>query len=104
MKNDTKDVAPSVGGNEPDDFEQSVDQYMTSLIQRLHDARGGEQASAGAVTQPTPARKPAEPIAWINTRADGGRTFYTSLGHIDDFNQQAFRQLLVNAAKWATAK
>ncbi len=48
--------------------------------------------------------KPSEPIAWINTRRDGGKTFYTSLGHIDDFQQPAFRQLLVNAVKWATTK
>ncbi len=47
--------------------------------------------------------KPAEPIAWTYTRKDGGRTFYTSLGHIDDFQQPAFRQLLVNAVKWATS-
>jgi nicotinamidase-related amidase/type 1 glutamine amidotransferase len=46
--------------------------------------------------------KPAEPVAWINVRKDGGRTFYTSLGHIDDFKQPAFQQLLVNAARWLT--
>jgi type 1 glutamine amidotransferase len=48
--------------------------------------------------------KPAEPIAWTYTRRDGGKTFYTSLGHIDDFGQPAFRQLLVNAIKWAAAE
>ncbi len=46
--------------------------------------------------------KPAEPIAWTFIRKDGGKTFYTSLGHVDDFQQPAFRQLLVNAVKWAT--
>jgi nicotinamidase-related amidase/type 1 glutamine amidotransferase len=43
----------------------------------------------------------AEPIAWTNIRTDGGRTFYTSLGHIDDFKQPAFRRLLTNAVYWA---
>jgi type 1 glutamine amidotransferase len=43
----------------------------------------------------------AEPIAWTNIRTDGGRTFYTSLGHIDDFKQPAFRRLLSNAVYWA---
>lgn len=45
---------------------------------------------------------PAEPIAWTNTTASGGKVFYTSLGHIDDFTQPAFNRLLVNALKWAT--
>jgi len=40
---------------------------------------------------------PAEPIAWLNRRADGGTTFYTSFGHVGDFEQPAFRQLLRNA-------
>jgi type 1 glutamine amidotransferase len=60
--------------------------------------------SATAILTGTVPDKPAEPIAWINTRADGGKTFYTSLGHIDDFAEPAFRQLLVNAVKWAVAK
>ncbi|MFN9717250.1 MAG: hypothetical protein ACK58L_01060, partial [Planctomycetota bacterium] len=41
--------------------------------------------------------KPAEPIAWLHHRSDGGQTFYTSLGHVGDFAQPAFRQLLKNA-------
>jgi nicotinamidase-related amidase/type 1 glutamine amidotransferase len=45
--------------------------------------------------------KPAEPIAWTFTRADGGKSFYTSLGHPDDFAEPAFRRLLVNAVRWA---
>lgn len=43
--------------------------------------------------------RPAEPVAWVNTRADGGLTFYTSLGHTGDFAQPAFRRLLLNACR-----
>jgi type 1 glutamine amidotransferase/nicotinamidase-related amidase len=43
----------------------------------------------------------AEPVAWTYTRADGGRSFYTSLGHEGDFENPVFRQLLVNAVRWA---
>ena len=46
--------------------------------------------------------QPGEPIAWINTNKYGGRVFYTSLGHIDDFKQEPFNRLLVNALHWAT--
>ena len=48
--------------------------------------------------------QPAEPIAWTNTNKYGGRVFYTSLGHADDFKQEAFNRLLVNALRWATAR
>lgn len=46
-------------------------------------------------------REPAEPLAWTYTRADGGRTFYTSLGHPDDFASPEFQRLLSNAVFWA---
>lgn len=45
--------------------------------------------------------KEPEPIAWTNVRANGGKSFYTSLGHIGNFDQPAFRQFLANAVYWA---
>jgi nicotinamidase-related amidase len=45
-----------------------------------------------------------EPIAWTNVSKSGGRVFYTSLGHPDDFQQEPFNRLLVNALRWATQK
>ncbi|HLJ10977.1 MAG TPA: ThuA domain-containing protein, partial [Planctomycetaceae bacterium] len=47
--------------------------------------------------------QPAEPIAWTNTNKFGGRVFYTSLGHVDDFKQDEFNKLLVNALRWASS-
>jgi nicotinamidase-related amidase/type 1 glutamine amidotransferase len=47
--------------------------------------------------------KEEEPIAWTNQRADGGKSFYTSLGHPDDLSEPAFRQLLVSALRWLTS-
>lgn len=44
---------------------------------------------------------PGEALAWTFTRTDGGRSFYTSLGHVDDFGQPLFRQMLVNAFDWS---
>jgi type 1 glutamine amidotransferase len=44
---------------------------------------------------------PSEPVAWTRVRADGGRSFYTSLGHVADFSQPAFCQLLFNGINWA---
>ncbi len=41
-----------------------------------------------------------QPVAWTFTRADGGRSFYTSLGHIDDFARPEFSDLLRDGIRW----
>lgn len=47
----------------------------------------------------------SEPLTWIRQDKDGrSRIFYTGLGHPDDFRDPAFRQLLVNAIRWALCK
>lgn len=46
-------------------------------------------------------KKPHEPVAWTFTRADGGRSFYTSLGGVEDFQQESFQKLLKNGLTWA---
>ena len=43
---------------------------------------------------------PDEPVAFTNTY-QGGRVFYTSLGHPDDFEDDFFCKLLANAISWA---
>jgi type 1 glutamine amidotransferase len=40
-----------------------------------------------------------EPVAWTRIH-NGGRVFYTSLGHPEDFNNINFRRLLTNALFW----
>ena len=44
---------------------------------------------------------PAEPVAWTFTHAGGGRTFFTPLGHPEDFAQTAFQRLLLNGIRWS---
>lgn len=46
----------------------------------------------------------AEPVAWLNSRADGGLSFYTSLGHIKDFDQPGFVRMLKNAVDYLTSQ
>ena len=41
-----------------------------------------------------------EPVAWTFVRADGGRSFYTALGHPNDFKRPEFTTLLTNAMGW----
>ena len=40
-----------------------------------------------------------EPVTWTRTHA-GGRVFYTSLGHQEDFEEPNFLRLLANAVLW----
>ena len=47
-------------------------------------------------------RLPHEPVTWTNTHIGGGPVFYTSLGHPDDFQIPAFRDLLLNGVRWAS--
>jgi len=49
-----------------------------------------------------PGKEP-EPVAWVNTYR-GGRIFYTSLGHPDDFKSPAFLRLLTNGILWASGQ
>jgi type 1 glutamine amidotransferase len=44
-----------------------------------------------------------EPIAWTRLH-DKARVFYTSLGHPEDFKDENFRRMLVNAIFWTTQR
>jgi type 1 glutamine amidotransferase len=44
-----------------------------------------------------------EPITWTRIH-NGGRVFYTSLGHQQDFQEESFRRLLANALFWAAGR
>ncbi len=57
--------------------------------------------SATAVLTGTIPGKRTEPIAWVNQTKSGSRVFYTSLGHVGDFEQPVFREFLSNAVHWA---
>jgi len=52
------------------------------------------------VTGSVEGEKP-EPVAWTFKRADGGRSFYSAIGNINDFEQPATRQTLLNGIRWA---
>jgi putative membrane-bound dehydrogenase-like protein len=44
-----------------------------------------------------------EPIAWTR-QYKGGRIFYTSLGDQNDFKEESFRRMIVNALFWTTKR
>ena len=57
--------------------------------------------SATELVRGTIEGKAPEAIAWTNKTSAGGRVFYTSLGHVDDFAQPGMNTLLRNALCWA---
>ena len=57
--------------------------------------------SATQLVRGTIEGKAPEAIAWTNKTSSGGRVFYTSLGHVDDFAQPGMNILLRNALCWA---
>jgi nicotinamidase-related amidase/type 1 glutamine amidotransferase len=66
----------------------------------LYRAAPLEASTTPLVIGTVPGKDP-EPVAWTNRpRAGGGRVFYTSLGHPDDFENPAFRKLLLNGLCW----
>ena len=58
------------------------------------------QGTATVLLTGTVVEQRSEPVAWTYVRADGGKSFYTSLGHPEDFDSGLIEQLLVNATKW----
>lgn len=85
------DQHPILLGFPKGDFSSDGTLYLTSPL-----AAGTNLLLTGRFGEKT-----SEPVAWTFTRQDGGRSFYTSLGHKSDFAQAAFCQMLHNALLWA---
>ena len=47
---------------------------------------------------------PKEPIAWTFQRSNGGKSVYTSLGHVDDFAGPVLPKFLANSIAWCINK
>ncbi|MCS7467699.1 isochorismatase family protein [Stieleria sp. ICT_E10.1] len=67
-----------------------------SLYKTAPLAKGARVLLEGSVEGET-----AQPVAWTFIRNDGGRSFYTSLGHVDDFGQAEFEAFLSAGIHWA---
>ena len=61
-------------------------------------------ASATTILEGRISGQEPEPVAWTHLTSTGGRVFYTSLGHVDDFAQPAFQRLLRNAIDWTAGR
>lgn len=89
----TGKMHPILKGLDPDSWISKGSLYEVSPINE--DAR--------VLLTGTVPNQPSEPIAW-SRRYNGGRVFYTSLGHYKDFENAEFNQMLLNAVQWALSK
>jgi type 1 glutamine amidotransferase len=44
------------------------------------------------------------PVAWTGKNSYGGKVFMTTLGHPEDFDQEPFQRLVINAIHWSAGK
>ncbi|XZE44504.1 ThuA domain-containing protein [Pirellulaceae bacterium SH467] len=102
------------------DLETTVDVAMDashSILKNWESKPNGGYVSKGSLYQVSPLKSGTqpllmgripdgkqEPVAWTFQRSNGGRSFYTSLGHVSDFEQSAFAELLKNAIDWSLNK
>lgn len=82
---------PILAGVDLKGFKSGGSLYQTSPLQE----------STTALLTGTIENFPTEPVAWTNVGQNRVRAFYTSLGHIDDFQNPAFNRFLKNALCWA---
>lgn len=72
-------------------------QSAGSLYKNIGLAKDVDILLTGAIPDQT------EPIAWTRLN-QGGRVFYTSLGHQKDFDEESFLRLLANGILWTAQK
>ena len=76
-------------------------QVLTGMNPTDSPATYQKKNSRGGKTQGI--NDPMMPIAWTRLH-NGGRVFYTSLGHPQDFQDDNFRRLVVNALFWTSKR
>ena len=64
-------------------------------------AKGSTCLLMGKAVNPNSVTAIDNPVAWTWQNASGGKTFFTTLGHPEDFQQEALQRLSVNAIHWA---
>lgn len=67
-------------------------------------AKGSTPLLMGKSVNPE-AKDPIEnPVAWTWQTSTGGKTFMTTMGHPEDFQQEPFQRLVINAVHWTLGK
>jgi hypothetical protein len=67
-------------------------------------AKGSTWLLMGRSINPDKADATDNPVAWSGKNSYGAKFFFTTLGHPEDFDQEPFQHLVINAMHWAAGK
>ncbi len=67
-------------------------------------AKGSTWLLMGKAVNPNSPDAIDNPVAWTWQNASGGKTFMTTLGHPEDFQQEALQRMVINAVHWTLGK
>jgi type 1 glutamine amidotransferase len=66
--------------------------------------KGSVALLMGHPINPSPTSAYDNPVVWTGVNSYGAKIFFTTLGHPDDFNQEAFQHVVINGIHWAAGK
>ena len=66
--------------------------------------KGSTWLLMGRAVNPNTPTAIENPVAWTWQTAAGGKSFMTTLGHPQDFQQQAMQRLVINAVHWTLGR
>ena len=67
-------------------------------------SKGSTWLLMGKPVNPNTPEAIENPVAWTWTSPSGARTFMTTMGHPEDFRQEAVQRVFINAVHWALEK
>ena len=67
-------------------------------------SNGSKALMMGHSVNPNNKKAYDNPVAWTGTNSFGARIFFTTLGHPEDFDQEPFQHMVINAIHWAAGK
>jgi len=80
-----------------------VDSWLYAVLPD-YPAKGSTWLLMGKSVNPNTADAIDQPVAWTWQTEWGGRTFMTTLGHPQDFRQEALQRLVINAVHWTLGR
>lgn len=67
-------------------------------------SKGATWLLMGKAVDPNTPEAIENPVAWTWTSASGAKTFMTTMGHPEDFQQEAVQRVFINAVHWTLGK
>ncbi|HSF45479.1 MAG TPA: ThuA domain-containing protein, partial [Chitinophagaceae bacterium] len=76
------------------------------LYQVLPDypVKGSSALLMGHPVDPNTPKAYDNPVAWTGKNSYGAKFFFTTMGHPEDFDEESFQHLVINAIHWASGK